>query len=399
MFRAHPHAHRTTPGAYPTQQSRHQRFPGSGNLLGTALAATSCLAVALAIGCHWPNNLTWEWWPWRARPASPGQSRPIRTDKPQGVPAPAGSVSDSAPREAHSVTATATIPRAPQDRSGNVPSPSVEPATYHNLAPPAAPSSRPEPVAQSTPPIAAFTDATVSAATTEIEKIDELYRAAAQRYAAVEDYVCRFRRREVLPQGKTSEDLILLRFRKQPHSIHFLWPKGTPEEGREVIYVQGRFNNQLVVRTGKGDLWSGLRVELAIDSPRATANTRRTFLEVGVGYLVESLGQVLREHRQGTYRFGRLRYLGPQARSESATPMECLLQEVPANLEKYLPRGGKRYFYLATDPRTQECHLPILVITHDDTGREVEYYCYDRFNINIGLRDEDFDPDRLWAKK
>lgn len=215
----------------------------------------------------------------------------------------------------------------------------------------------------------------------------------------MEDYVCRFRRREVLPQGKTSEDLILLRFRKQPHSIHFLWPKGTPEEGREVIYVQGRFNNQLVVRTGKGDLWSGLRVELAIDSPRATANTRRTFLEVGVGYLVESLGQVLREHRQGTYRFGRLRYLGPQARSESATPMECLLQEVPANLEKYLPRGGKRYFYLATDPRTQECHLPILVITHDDTGREVEYYCYDRFNINIGLRDEDFDPDRLWAKK
>jgi hypothetical protein len=233
----------------------------------------------------------------------------------------------------------------------------------------------------------------------QAQKLTQLYRAAQQRYAAIEDYVCRFRRREVLAQDRVSEDLVLLRFRKQPHSIHLVWPKGTPDEGREVIYVQGRFNNQLVIRTGKGDWLAGWRVELAPDSPRATANTRRRFLEMGVGYLVESLGQALQEQQSGTFRFGRIRYLGLQARPESATPMECVVQEIPAGLEKYLPAGGKRYFYLATDPRLQECGLPVLVITQDAAGQEVEYYCYDRFNINIGLRDEDFDPDRLWGKK
>ncbi|MCS7160088.1 MAG: DUF1571 domain-containing protein [Gemmatales bacterium] len=230
-------------------------------------------------------------------------------------------------------------------------------------------------------------------------KVQQLVLAAQQRYAQVHDYVCRFRRREVLAEGPVSQDMVLLRIRKEPWSVHFVWPKGNADEGREVVYVQGRFNNQLVVRTGKGDLLSGLRVQLALDSPRATAKTRRQFLEVGVGYLVDSLTQIVQEQRQGTNRFGRLRYHGRQARPESATPMECLMQEIPPHLEKYLPRGGKRYFYLATDPRVQEHQLPVLVITHDDAGREVEYYCYDRFNINIGLRDEDFDPDRLWGKR
>nr|BAL53814.1 hypothetical conserved protein [uncultured Planctomycetota bacterium] len=272
---------------------------------------------------------------------------------------------------------TAFVPSAASERSGQLPRPAGIPWLTQNTA-------------SATPQDNVPDDAT---------RLEQLYRAAAQRYATIQDYVCRFRRREVLANGTTSEDLILLRFRKQPHSIHFVWPRGTPDEGREVVYVQGRFNNHLVARTGKGDWLAGLRVELALDSPRATANTRRSFLEVGVGYLVESLGQALREQRQGTYRFGRLRYLGQQARPESATPMQCLVQEVPPGLEKYLPRGGKRYFFLATDPRVQECGLPVLVITQDENGREVEYYCYDRFSVNIGLTDADFDPDHLWGKK
>jgi hypothetical protein len=229
-------------------------------------------------------------------------------------------------------------------------------------------------------------------------KLQQLYEQAAQRYAQIDDYVCRFRRREVLANGKVCEDMVMLRVRKQPLSLWFTWPKGSADEGREVVYVQGRFNNQLVVRTGKGDLLAGLRVELAPDSPRASANTRRSFLQAGVGYLIESLGEALREQQKGSYRYGRIHYLGRQARAESATPLECLLQEIPPGLEKYLPRGGKRYFYLATDSRLPEFGLPVLVITLDENEREVEYYCFDRFSINIGLRDEDFDPDRLWQK-
>jgi len=236
-------------------------------------------------------------------------------------------------------------------------------------------------------------------ATGELAKLQELYQQAAQRYAQMDDYVCRFRRRELLANGDVGKDMILLRVRKHPFSLRFTWPKGSPDEGREVVYVQGRFNNQLVVRTGKGDWLAGLRIELAPDSPRANANTRRSFLQANVGYLVESLGQAVQSQQEGNYRFGRIRYLGRQPRPESATPLECVLQEIPPGLEKLLPRGGRRYFYLATDSRLPECGLPVLIITQDDSGREVEYYCFDRFSINIGLRDEDFDPDQLWGRK
>ena len=229
-------------------------------------------------------------------------------------------------------------------------------------------------------------------------KLQQLYDQAARRYAQIDDYVCRFRRREVLANGKVCEDMVMLRVRKQPLSLRFTWPKGSADEGREVVYVPGRFNNQLVVRTGKGDVLAGLRVELAPDSPRATANTRRSLLQAHVGYLIEALEQAWREQQQGSCRYGRIHYLGRQARPESATPLECLLQEIPAGLEKHLPRGGKRFFYLATDARLPEFGLPVLVVTLDENEREVEYYCFDRFSINIGLRDEDFDPDRLWQK-
>jgi hypothetical protein len=77
--------------------------------------------------------------------------------------------------------------------------------------------------------------------------------------------------------------------------------------------------------------------------------------------------------------------------------MECLMQEVPARVEQYLPRGGTRYWFFCTDTRLQECGLPVLVITYDETKKEVEYYFNDRFNINV-VAPQEFDPKVAWAK-
>jgi hypothetical protein len=79
--------------------------------------------------------------------------------------------------------------------------------------------------------------------------------------------------------------------------------------------------------------------------------------------------------------------------------MECAIQQLPAGYEKHLPQGGQRYWYFCADPRAAECGLPVLLLTRDENNREVEYYCYDRLNINVGLRPEDFDPKTVWAKK
>jgi hypothetical protein len=79
--------------------------------------------------------------------------------------------------------------------------------------------------------------------------------------------------------------------------------------------------------------------------------------------------------------------------------MEAVVQQLPPGLEKLLAQGGKRYWYFSTDPRVQEKGLPVLVVTFDHNGKEVEYYHFDRMNANVGLRQEDFTPDVVWARK
>jgi len=61
--------------------------------------------------------------------------------------------------------------------------------------------------------------------------------------------------------------------------------------------------------------------------------------------------------------------------------------------EAQLPRGGRRWIFF-----DQRERLPVLVITQDERGHEVEYYCYDRLQYPVKLDDDDFNPDKLWAK-
>lgn len=229
-------------------------------------------------------------------------------------------------------------------------------------------------------------------------KLAELHSHAAQRYALINDYICRFRRREVVNGKQEPEDLLEFKFRKAPLSIFFKWIGG-PLVGRELIYVKGKYNNELQIRTGKGDPIAGFRTSLDPQSARATANSRRTVPEAGIGNLIESFGMVLAAQENGAATYGTLRYLGPKPRPESAVPMDCVEQTIPPNLEKHLPRGGTRYFFFNRDERTRDYELLVLVITLDETQREVEYYCHDRVNTNVGLKPQEFDPDIIWKRK
>jgi hypothetical protein len=142
-----------------------------------------------------------------------------------------------------------------------------------------------------------------------------------------------------------------------------------------------------------------MRIEVDPHSARATTNSRRTIEDAGVHTLVERFGRVLVGQESGAKAYGSLQYLGTQQRPESPAPMECVRQQLPPGIEKHLPQGGERCWFFPTDPRIQECGLPILIVTHDAERREVEYYYYDRLNANIGLRPQDFEPDMLWPKR
>ncbi len=71
--------------------------------------------------------------------------------------------------------------------------------------------------------------------------------------------------------------------------------------------------------------------------------------------------------------------------------VEAVKQIVPPKSDPNLPRGGQRLWFF--DPAVQ---LPMLIITTDETNREVEYYCHDRLMFPVHLTDDDFNPDALW---
>jgi hypothetical protein len=88
---------------------------------------------------------------------------------------------------------------------------------------------------------------------------------------------------------------------------------------------------------------------------------------------------------------GAIRYVGLIKRPEYEQPLEAAEHEMPPGYEPTLPRGGKRWIMFEGETR-----LPVLVITKDETGHEVEYYCYDRIAFPVKLDDDDFNPDKLW---
>jgi hypothetical protein len=206
----------------------------------------------------------------------------------------------------------------------------------------------------------------------------------------------RLTRRESVKGKLGPEEIIALSFRKQPFSVHFKW-LGKTAEGREVVYVKGRFDNKIHTKVAAGDsllMPAGARLALSPDNPLVRAASHHPITDAGICRCVEMLIARLDAQERGDRRQGTLTVLPPQRRPEYPQPIETLEQILPPGLEPDLPRGGRRLIYF--DP---DWHLPMLVVTYDEKGNEIEYYHHDRLITPVNLDDDDFNPDKLWPKQ
>lgn len=222
-----------------------------------------------------------------------------------------------------------------------------------------------------------------------------LHRKAALKWAQLDSYACRIRRREAIAGQPRPEEVIAAKFRKAPFSAYFQW-LGPEAKGREVVYVQGQHGNLIHTLTAPGDIFlvaGGTRFKIAPDSLLVKNKSRYPITEAGVGSLIDRFGQLAQALERGEPRAGSAKYLGQLKRKEYETKVEAVLQSIAPGWEALLPGGGQRLWCF--DP---EHNLPVLIVTHDDVGREVEYYCHDRFEFPSRYPDDDFNPDKLWAK-
>jgi Protein of unknown function (DUF1571) len=252
------------------------------------------------------------------------------------------------------------------------------------------------PTSTGTGPTAVSSAPALAAVPNSPAKLRELYNQAALRFATIDSYVARLRRREQVKGKDQPEELILFKFRKRPWSVYFKW-LGPTGNGREVIYVKGQHGDMIHTLLAAGDMPlapAGKHMALPPDNIFVRSASRHAITEAGIGVMIEKFGQALDSQERGEKKFGLITYLGPTKRSEYDAPLESVEHIVPSGLEPQLPHGGRRWVFF--DPAS---HLPVLMITHDDRGHEVEYYCYDRLQYPVKLDDLDFDPDRLWPAK
>jgi hypothetical protein len=229
-------------------------------------------------------------------------------------------------------------------------------------------------------------------------KLRDLCANAQHASERLTDYRVRFHRREVINDKQGKEETLMLTIRNKPFCVHVKCLAGSENEGREMIYDSSKAADLMHVLTGKGDVISGLHMELGVRSERVMASTRHAIDEAGFAHVTDRLREAVEQYLTGQPGVSEFEPLGLQTRSESRVPMEAMLQHIPAQQEKLLPHGGKRYWHFNADPDVPERFLPTLVITFDERGRQVEYYYYDRLLPKVLLEIQDFDAVKRWGR-
>jgi Protein of unknown function (DUF1571) len=228
----------------------------------------------------------------------------------------------------------------------------------------------------------------------ESDPLRRLARDAAAAYAKHGCYIARLRRREFVQGKQKPEEVLIFKFRERPYSVHFKW-LGEEGKGREVVYVRGQGDDKLHILTAAGDIPfapAGRRLDLSPDSLLVRSASRYPITEAGIGAMITRFGRTLdaagRPGGEGVV----LKYVGPVQRPEYGVPLEEVECQFPPGREPDIPQGGRRLVFF--DSATK---FPVLSMTYDTAGREVDYYCFDRFQLDVHLDDDDFRPEKLWG--
>ena len=227
----------------------------------------------------------------------------------------------------------------------------------------------------------------------DIAAARKLYDLAHGKYEKMTDYEVQLTRREVVAGKEMPTEEVLFQFRKQPFSI-YMRNTGDHGKGREVLYVDGKFDGLMHVVTGQGDnrlIGAGFKTSLKPDSSMATSKSRHMITEAGPGQLLVRFEKHLKAAEAGQRT---IKSLGKVQRKDQPNPVEGIEITVPPGDDPLLQKGGK--WSLFFDPASGNLMANVL---QDETGREVEYYSFAKWRVPANLTDADFHPDRLGAKK
>lgn len=206
----------------------------------------------------------------------------------------------------------------------------------------------------------------------------QLLEEMEQAYARVDHYTATFLIQEHIEGQLSPKQLIALKFKK-PFKVYLRWIEG-PNEGRQALYPAGVDANELWVRVPL--LVGGVTVTLDPESPRARKGGRHAITDIGIGRIIEFVGENVRRGLQ----HGELTIVDGGYRTTFHRPTLRYLLHFPED-----PTKGY-YCKTAIIDVDREHRLPIFAEIYNWDNQLVERYGYLDLRLNPGLTDDDFDP-------
>jgi len=208
---------------------------------------------------------------------------------------------------------------------------------------------------------------------------------AQAAYQAVQDYTCTFVKHEVIGGQLQPENVLAMKVKAQPFSVHFKWQAPKALEGQECCYVTGKHNGIL---RGKSPGVLGVVgfLNIALTDPQVVNSSRYPITDAGIGNLIDRLAKRWPEEkaRQRTvvsirdFEFSRRRC----TRVETVNPHT---------------QPGEFFCYRSVIYFDHETKLPIRAELYDwpdaaspPGGAFLESYSYVNLKRNVGLTAKDF---------
>lgn len=230
---------------------------------------------------------------------------------------------------------------------------------------------------------------TPTAARVEQSALDQplsLLHEGKRSYAGVRDYTCTLMSRERVRGELQDENIIQLKMKTQPFSIHMRWLAPKKNLGQEVAFVLGRNNNKMRVKSNH----IGAKVVgfMSIDpnDPRVLEHSRHTIFEAGIGNMIEQTIKNWTVEREFDKTLVKINT------DFMFNQRDCYRVEMTRT-----ERNPNFYCYRSVMYLEKQSKLPIRMENYDwprqggpPEGDLLESFSYVNLQFNTGLRDEEF---------
>jgi hypothetical protein len=202
----------------------------------------------------------------------------------------------------------------------------------------------------------------------------------------IKDYTCTMVKRERVNGKLLDAEQMFVKIRHEPFSVYMQFKAPNKVAGREVIYVHGANDGEMIAHEGKGLISVVGAVKIKPTSAIAMNDNRYPITEVGFYNLTKRLIEVAENDMQ----YGEC----------SVRIVDATLQKRPVQMiEVTHPIARKNFtFNVARVFIDKEMTVPVRYESYDwpkkagEAPELMEEYTYLNVQLNVGLKDEDFDP-------